>query len=195
LLKTKNSYIIVEKRCSMNNKFFAFFTLVVLGCAYLFLVFLVWITRGKKRALVRFKIKTGIHILFFAGALSLLSCESCITRPFVTCYKPAMPVYLIFDQVNEEYQLEIPAGEERILEGIVEDRITNSFVFELMDDGGKIVQEGEVSLVQGTTEDPRQRALVEISPELPAGSYTLIIYALHENGEKNPVYSNNLIIL
>ena len=90
-----------------QNKAIAFLALLVLGLVYLLFMFLVWITRGKKQALVKQKIRTGIHILFLAGVLSFLSCESCSTPP---------------------------------------------------------------------------------------GTYRLIIYALHGNGEKKPVYSNSLAI-
>lgn len=40
----------------------------------------------------------------------------------------------------------------------------------------------------------REKVQIVVSFSLPPGTYRLIIYALHGNGDRNRVYSNSLVI-
>ena len=176
-----------------HNKLIAFFSLFFIGLVYLFCVFIVWITRGKYLFFIKKKVSIGVQVLVVASVLSLLSCESCIAPP-VLCYKPAPPTYVSFTNTNDESHILVQAEGDRRITGVILEKLAEEYVFQIEDNTGEILQEGNVQPKDGKFDNDQEEIQLTISKELLPGTYILVISASQPDGNDFRVYRNFITI-
>lgn len=151
----------------MKNIQFLSISLIIVSVAFVFISFLVVLTRGKNKYLISKKLRIGAIIIS-------MTCLANGCKPFVTCYEPAMdPVLNCTDSVNSDGVIVVNKDDSEI------DFTCMYMYYEYV---SYVISKDSQTLFSGdcikTSTDTSQNLKVPFPRQMDTGIYKLQLYYL-----------------
>lgn len=151
---------------------------VALSLAFVVVCALVVIS-GSHPYFIKKKLRLG------ALLLSLSSAAACGGGPgddVIMCYDPAPPAdemnLDLRDEVHQGFDVTMDLEQDNELHGAINNRSGEAYSFLLVNEADVVVQQEDIGALDGVYDDYDEDFVITIREDLPAGHYTLSLFAM-----------------
>jgi len=160
--------------------------MIGLSIAFAIVVVGVYLTRGKSKFWISKKMLIGSF---------LLSLTSVVNQSCITCYEPAQPNQIVFDNTDYSSTIIININEKTKLTGIIYDRESKEFSFNVTNLlKTDTIQVGNIIPSDGKFDENTEDFYLELSKDLPANEYILNLYDRKQAEQVYPVSTYRLSV-
>lgn len=129
---------------------------------------------------IRKKLRLGALLLSLSSAAA---CSGCSGGNTIMCYEPAPPADdMRLDLQEEEHQdsvITMDLAEDNELLGVINNCTANAYSFLVFDTSDVVVQQEDIIALDGVYDSYSEEFTVTIREDLPAGYYTLSLFAVN----------------